>query len=211
MINSELKKSSIANLLVQHGNLRAEGKVRTEYKVETMNLTGFIPYTNYFMQYEYLVMNVDLNTHLYVAPFLVKFSEGGPVFPYFKYIAVASEKKYHVDGNLYADTVLDSIPEQVVRSARCNVPFNGRQMLRIMRNRRMEQYMNLFEKIDDENYNYLGREGEYVLSGGLGNTIAISKDCLCLCSYVNNVTGRISYVVLPSDEVIKVLPEEEYE
>lgn len=211
MINSELKKSSISNLLVEQGNLHAEGKVRTIHMSETMNLVGFIPYTNYFMLYNIFVMNVDLNAHLYVAPFLVKFSEGGPVFPYFKYVADATGKKYPVDGNLYADTVLEAIPENISRTPKCSVPLNGKQMLNLIKYRKIDKFQDLFEKQDDDTYIYTGREGEYELTGGLGYIRAIARDVLSLCSYINTVSGRINYAVLPSDEVIKVLNKEDYE
>lgn len=69
----------------------------------------------------------------------------------------------------------------------------------------------LFSKNEDGSYNYTGREGEWELSHGLGNMISISNNFLCLCSYMNKVTGTPSYAVLTSDDTIRVLPENEEE
>ena len=57
----------------------ANGKVRSTYFSEEMELVGFIPYThNYLRQSDY-GLSVNLNSSLYVAPNLVQFSRDTPV------------------------------------------------------------------------------------------------------------------------------------
>ena len=95
MMNSQLLKSSLFSLLCDTGMQRAEGRVRSKSLLEEMSLIGFIPYTDYYIHH-LLFSSVDLNDHLYVAPYLVKFSKDSPVYPYFKTITSAEGKKYRI-------------------------------------------------------------------------------------------------------------------
>ena len=69
----------------------------------------------------------------------------------------------------------------------------------------------MFIENEDKTYDYIGREGEYELSCGLENIVSISNSFLCLCSYMNKVTGLPSYTVLTAKDAIRVLPENEDE
>lgn len=208
MMNSQLQKSSLFSLLCDTGMQRAEGRVRSKSLLEDMSLVGFIPYTDYYL-HQLVLSSVDLNDHLYVAPYLVRFSKDTPVYPYFKTITKAIGKKYRIDEKLYIDPILDEIPKSVLQYAHFKLPLDGNQLLHLMSKKWDKR--DLFVKNDDGSYDYNGREGEWELSCGLGNMISISNNFLCLCSYMNKVTGTPSYTVLTSDDTIRVLPENEYE
>lgn len=207
-MNSQLQKSSLFSLLSDSGMQRAEGRVRSKSLLEEMSLIGFIPYTDYYL-HQLLLSSIDLNNHLYVAPYLVRFSKESPVYPYFKTITKAIGKKYRIDGKLYIDPILDEIPKSVLQYAHFKLPLDGNQLLRLMSKKWDKR--DLFVKNDDGSYEYIGREGEWELSCGLGNMLSISNNFLCLCSYMNRVTGTPSYTVLTSDDTIRVLPQNECE
>lgn len=208
MMNSQLQKSSLFNLLCETCMQRAEGRVRSKSLMEEMSLIGFIPYTDYYIHH-LLLSSVDMNDHLYVAPYLVRFSKDTPVYPYFKTITKAIGKKYRIDGNLYIDPILDEIPKSVLQYAHFKLPLDGNQLLQLMSKKWDKR--DLFVKNEDGTYDYNGREGEWELSCGLGNMVSISNNFLCLCSYMNKVTGTPSYTVLTSDDTIRVLSENECE
>lgn len=67
----------------------------------------------------------------------------------------------------------------------------------------------MFIKNEDDTYNYVAQEDEWELSCGPGKIVAIANGFLCLCSYMNKVTGMLSYVALLPNDVIKVVPEDE--
>lgn len=205
-MNSQLLKSSLFSLLCDTGMQRAEGRVRSRSLMEEMSLIGFIPYTDYY-KYQLFLSSVDLNDHLYVAPYLVRFSRDTPTYPYFKTITKAMGKKYKIDEKLYIDPILDEVPKFVLQYAHPKLPLDGKQLLRLMSKNWDKR--DLFIKNDDGTYDYNGREGEWELSCGLGNIISISNNFLCLCSYMNKVTGTPSYTVLTSDDTIRVLSENE--
>lgn len=208
MFKSQLHKSSLFSLLNETGMQQAEGRVRSKSLLEEMSLIGFVPYTDYYIHH-LVLSSVDLNHHLYVAPYLVKFSKDTPVYPYFKTITKATGKQYRVNGQLYIDPILDKIPSSVLQYNHVKLPLDGNQLLRLMGKKWDKKDM--FVKNEDLTYNYIGREGEWELSNGLGNMISISNNFLCLCSYINKVTGTPSYAVLTSDDAIRVLPENENE
>lgn len=208
MIYSQLNKSSLFSLLNENGMQRAEGRVRSKSLLEEMSLIGFIPYTDYYT-HQLVLTSVDLNDHLYVAPYLVRFSKDTPVYPYYKTITKATGKQYRVDGNLYIDPILDEIPSSVLQYAHFKLPLDGIQLLKLIEKKWDKK--DLFIKNEDRTYDYIGREGEWELSCGLGSMLSISNNFLCLCSYMNKVTGLPSYAVLTSDDTIRVLPENEDE
>lgn len=208
MVHSHIHKSSLFNLLNETGMQQAEGRVRSKSLLEEMSLIGFIPYTDYYT-IQLALNSVDLNGHLYVAPYLVKFSKDTPAYPYFRAITKATGKQYRIDGKLYIDPILDEIPSCILQYAHFKQPFNGNQLLKMIYKKWDKK--DLFSKNEDGSYNYTGREGEWELSHGLGNMISISNNFLCLCSYMNKVTGTPSYAVLTSDDTIRVLPENEEE
>ncbi len=208
MVHSHIHKSSLFNLLNETGMQQAEGRVRSKSLLEEMSLIGFIPYTDYYT-IQLALNSVDLNGHLYVAPNLVKFSKDTPAYPYFRTITKATGKQYRIDGKLYIDPILDEIPSCILQYAHFKQPFNGNQLLKMIYKKWDKK--DLFSKNEDGSYNYTGREGEWELSHGLGNMISISNNFLCLCSYMNKVTGTPSYAVLTSDDTIRVLPENEEE
>lgn len=208
MVYSQLHKSSLFGLLNETGMQQAEGRVRSKSLLEEMSLIGFVPYTDYYM-HQLVLSSVDLNDHLYVAPYLVKFSKDTPVYPYFKTITRATGKQYRIDGQLYIDPIIDEIPSSVLQYAHFKLPLDGNQLLRLMGKKWDKKDM--FVKNEDLTYDYIGREGEWELSHGLGKMISVSNNFLCLCSYMNKVTGTPSYAVLTSDDTIRVLPEDEDE
>lgn len=206
---SELHKSSLAYLLNETGLQQAEGRVRSISLLEEMSLIGFIPYTKYFT-IQSILNPANLNSRLFVAPYFVKFSQDTPAYPYFKKISMAKGKQYRVDGKLYIDPILKEIPSSTLRVYEgLSLPFNGNQLLQLLKKRRVRE--DLFIENEDKTYDYIGREGEYELSCGLENIVSISNSFLCLCSYMNKVTGLPSYTVLTAKDTIRVLPENEDE
>ena len=206
MVFSQLHTSSLFSLLDETGIQQAEGRVRSKSLLEEMSLVGFVPYTDDYL-HQLPLKSFDLNGHLYVAPYLVRFSKDTPVYPYFKTITKATGKQYRVDRNLYIDPIIDEIPDSVLPSNHVKLPFDGNQLLRLMGKKWAQKDM--FVKNEDGTYDYIGREGEWELSNGLRNIVSISNNFLCLCSYMNKVTGTPSYAVLTSDDTIRVLPENE--
>ncbi|MBQ9293983.1 MAG: hypothetical protein IJ219_03540 [Bacteroidaceae bacterium] len=214
-MDSELQKSSIFGLLQETGVQHAEGRVRSKSLMEEMSLIGFIPYTDNYLLQKDIGMGIDLNGHLYVAPNLVKFSKDTPIYPYFKKIVKANGKKYNLNENLYLDPILDKAPLYEFNHKEIRMPYDSAQLLKLLKYKtkllRVLKEKGVLIEEEKDKYDYIAGEGEIELSHGLGNMIAISCNFLCLCSYINKVKGTPCYVVLTSDDTIRVQPEDEDE
>lgn len=212
---SQLQKSCIFSLLQETGVQHAEGRVRSKSIMEEMSLIGFIPYTDNYLLQKNIGMGIDLNGHLYVAPYLVQFSRDTPIYPYFRTITTALGKQYSVDENLYIDPILDKAPLYEFNLEKIRLPFDGAQLQKLLQSKtKLQRILKekgiLVEKEKGE-YDYISSDGDLELSHGLESKIAISCNFLCLCSYINKVKGTPSYAVLTSDDTIRVRPKDEDE
>ena len=212
MEHHQLETSSIFNLLLETGIQRAEGRVQSKSLNEEMSLIGFIPYTENYLLQKDVGLKIDLNGHLCVAPYLIRFSKTTPVYPYFKTITKASGKKYSVDSNLNIDRIWDiAYPELKNEIKPPLFPLYGDMLLKLIKNKlrltRILLEQDFWKRNEKESYEYIGRSDDFELNCGLDHKIAISNDFLCLCSYMNRVTGTVSYAVLTSNDTIRVMPE----
>ncbi|MBR5375491.1 MAG: hypothetical protein IK131_12590 [Paludibacteraceae bacterium] len=204
---SQLQKSSVRCLLQVEGIQDAEGCVQSVRFQEEMFLIGFVPYTVFEKHLFELDPIVDLNDHLVVTPYLLKSSKASLPVPIFHKISKAVGKKYKLDRNLIIEPMLDNVCKKAdyIRE-RIRRPFNGEQLLSQKYKGHVSE--DFFEK-DDDQYLYVGKEGDLELSEGVGDMVCISNDFLCLCAYMNKVTGLPSYAILHSEDTIRVMSEEE--
>ena len=141
-------------------------------------------------------------------------AEDSTIFPYFKTIKKAFGKKYKLDQNLYVYPALDEVPYKVWYSNYKGVCFKDKfsftgEVLQNLTKSKYWEEKDFLKKNDDGTCDYIGRKDEWELTDGLGNIVSISNNFLCLCRYMNKVTGVPSYVVLTSDDTIRVLPKNE--
>lgn len=213
MLNTQLEQSSIKSLLHSKGMQQAKGRVRSEYLLEEVSLIGFVPYSVFYDSFCY-DNGLDLNDHLFVTPHLLRSSKETSPRPIFKTICEAKGKKYIIDNNLLIDSIIDIIPDNVFKKERykeCKQRFRGSQLKTLLSYDRsiLKEWKEngVVEIAEGDSYNYIGRANEWEFSGGFGNIKCISNDFLCLCTYMNKVTGHPSYILLPSDNTIRVLSE----
>ena len=201
-----LEQTSIKNNLQKVGIEIAKGKVKVEYFEEELSLFGFIPY-NVYKNNLHLSVNVNLNEDIIVTPYLVRFDNKSYPIPLFKKIGLAKDKKYNLNKDLLIDTRLEDVPEFYFKKILDNSPFHplpipGDNFLKYMDKAYNKKKVYL-ERKEDRTCDYIGQEGELLLSQSALNVSCISNDFVCLCCYENKVTGRLSYIVLPSNDVIR--------
>lgn len=214
-MNSLIEKSTIKKLLLNQGQQFASGRVRTDYLLEEMSLIGFVPFSEFWDNICYDT-GINMSTNLYVTPHLLRPSDRNKPIPIFKCISKAQGEKYVIDGNFMIDSIIDKIPNNVfekVKYKECKKGFNGSSLKNLLIYDK-SLYRDLSEKgvieqpSNETPITYIGDENDLELSDGIGKIKFISNDFLCLCAYMNKVTGLPSYIILPSDRTIRVLPEE---
>ena len=205
LMENQLQTSSVKNLLQEEGIQHATGRVRSVSLLEEMSLVGFVPYSLSNL-YLHLSMYMDLNDGLIVTPYCIRFSHINTIYPIFKSIQLASRNKYDVDENLIIGSIVDDIPERIFKALKVPNPFMNKKILQRLLMQDWDKG-SLFENSGDGNVRYIARENEFEMKEGLGKLICISNDFLCLCRYMNKVTGLPSFTILPSEDTIRVIPE----
>jgi hypothetical protein len=198
-MNLQLQESSIASLLQSTGVQQATGRVRSASLLTEMTLIGFVAYIPFRI-------SVDLNDHLIVTPYLIRFEKDNTPIPVCRYAKKAAGQKYKLDNHLLIDPMMDVIPDMILRYNQVSRPLTGEVLLRLMHKNWDKK--DFFEKLNDGSYNYVAREKQIELTGLAGTLTCITDDFLCLCSYMNNVTGMPSYTLLSSFDTIRILNED---
>lgn len=198
MITSQLQKSSISDLLQSSGEQTAIGRVRSASLGEEMSLIGFVAYTPFYI-------NVDLNDHLIVTPYLIRFSKDNTLFPICKTIKKAKGQKYKIDDHLLIDPMLDEIPDFILKYAKVSRPLTGDVLLNLMPKKWDKK--DFFEQVEGGVYLYVARDEELELTGLTGKITCIADDFLCLCTYMNKITWKPCYALLPPFDVIRCFSE----
>lgn len=65
-----------------------------------------------------------------------------------------------------------------------------------------------FSKHEDDCIYYYVSESENVFYNSMNKAIAIAEVFLCLCSYINSVSGKIEYVMISPEFIIPILNDE---
>ena len=210
IMTSQLDKSSIKSLLLEPNNPTgdnfqyAEGRVRSLWFNDEVNLIGFIPYDE-------TKMGIDLNSPFVLTPYMIRCE--GAKFPSFlcECVRNSNGKRYPLnDCTCVYPNVIEDIPKWIFSNTLDNNAWiNGTSLNRNIK--KYEQKLSdtlsgKFEKNEDDTYSYIGRE--YVWELSFRQIKFLAADFLCVCSYINKVTGKHDYVLLPSDYVIRILPSE---
>lgn len=200
-MDSQLQLSTIREIVLREGYLCANGQVKSELIHEDMSLIGFVPFfegADLPPEIYSTLLQCDLNTRLTVTPFLIRFGDDKNIYPVFKSISLTNGKKYKVDKNLIIESIYGTWAKGAQR------PLYGNS---ILSRRRYNGFPAArFETEENQDTYYLSKEQEFVMTKSLGELVGISDSFLCLCSFINSVTGMPSFSVFMPDDLIKVLP-----
>lgn len=202
-MNSQLQLSSIREILLNEGKIYAKGRVKSESMQEEMSLIGFVPYlegTNLPLDLYATLLQGDLNAHLIVTPFFIRYSDDNYIYPIFKSISLSNGKKFKVDKNLIIESIYGSWAKGAQR------PLYGNSI--ILKRNYKGFPSDRFETDENKETYYLSNNQEFVMTESLGELVCISDYFLCLCSFINSVTGMPSYTLFMPDDLIKVLPKD---
>ena len=202
-MNSQLQLSSIRDLLFSEGYMQAKGRVRSETMQEEMSLIGFVPFlegANLPPDIYSTMLQCDLNAHLIVTPFFIRYSDDKTIFPVFKSISLAKGAKYKVDKNLIIDSIYGSWSKGAQRPLYGNYILTKKHYSGFPKER--------FETDENKDTFFISNDQELVMTESLGELVCVSDYFHCLCSFINTVTGMPSYTVFMPDDLIKVLPRE---
>ena len=200
-MNTKIQEQSIYSQLMNNGSESAKGRVRSQSLLEEMTLVGFVPY-NEIGYWSRIAPSFNLNAKLLVTPYYLKVGDG-PVYPYYDKAKKAKGVHYSLDENL----IIDKLSEYVNNNQ--SYPFTADKLdnRSVLRLKQKTNFLELDENTNENNY--VGQEDDIELYRDYWKDRSVSNDLLCLCVYMNKVTGKPSYILLPSTDVFRVIPEKE--
>ena len=183
-----------------------------------MMLVGFIPYTAKFDPTLFINMNEDM----IVTPSLVRFKNHNRPVSLMKYIKLPEETKYKYNRNIRIATIEAylAINQNQNGSRYISKDFADYENTPspILCNKIIKKYNTLcvgnFEKDDFGLLVYCPDATEFIFTREnitpwtneeVNPFTYIADDFLCLCVYINKVTGIPSYSTFPPQDLIKVL------
>lgn len=201
-MNTKIQEQSLYSQLMKNGSESAEGRVRSLSLLEEMTLIGFVPY-NMVWHNSRIATAFNLNAKLIVTPYYIKVGDN-PVYPYYTKARKAKGLRYSLDEYL----IIDKLSEYVYNNQ--SYPFTADKLNNGGALRALKQKTNYLALDEDTNETkYVGQKDDIELYRDCWKDRSVSDDMLCLCVYMNKVTGRPCYILLPSTDVFRVIPEKE--
>lgn len=207
MMNSQLQKSSIKGQLHSSRMQQAAGRVRSESLQEDMSLIGFIPFHRPGDLLDNSNLTINMDCEFVLSPYRIRFKGIKETFPITQQISVAYGTRYLFARNIstYAITNLNQV--HLSKYFESPTPNWADAVLRSWNYKKMPK-ANVI-KNEEGKLEYIASEDEYEFRRNAGDHIWIENDFLCLCTYMNKITGLPSYAVFSPDDVIRTLSDKE--
>lgn len=194
--SSVLKESSVKAILNKKQHIDAGLTIRAVGFKYDMHLVGFISYSpNLF---------IDFNDRLIVTPIVVKFLSAPYIHPIFQHIKFANNSIYPLSKKLLLNTLFDRAGAKNWKDFDQQGNLDGEHVKKAMnRNWNKDGIITT----EDGTYCYVAQNYEIELTSDYSDNVSIANLYLCLCRYINPVTGLPSYTLVTPDDAIIVMPE----
>lgn len=199
----QLKKHTLFSILKEKGELGSGICVQTEGLSVKMAVMGYIPIpvdnTFDFLVSSFWIGNIK---RVIVGSDRILFSDilsPKKTYPITKRIAIAKvEERYELTNTLTLLQLQYKTSEYIkqYKTNKSKVPSS-----------RILKLSEQLEEIDGNIY-YKPQSNEFVMYRfkDADTPLVIASGFLCLCSYINTITGKIEYDVYDPDELIEILP-----
>ncbi len=194
--SSVLKESSVKAILNKNQHIDAGLTVRVPGYQYDMYLAGFISYSKNLL--------IDFNDRLIVTPIVVKFLSDKYIHPIFQHIKFADNGIYTLSNKLLVNTLFDRIGAANWKNFDQNDHLTGAHVKdKLNRDWNKE---GVIVKSENNIYSYVAQDNEIELTSDYSDCVSIANSFLCLCRYINPITGLPSYTLVTPDDTIVVMP-----
>ena len=211
--NAEVIYSLFDDTPVWDSSISSGVKVRSRWLKTDAQIIVFIPYNRS------LSKGIYMNVPFYLTPYMLRFHKSeSPLLIYKRLVKIKENKSNHYKLDEFLDVyvleskdIVDTL-NKYTRKLFDTFPLNGASILKAYNNipnivKSQQQHLSdVFEVSEDGTVNYKANNVWELTSGKL---ICLTNDFLCLCNYTNPVTWKLDYLLLPPDDLYKVLPEED--
>ena len=188
-------------------------KVRSRWLKTDAQIIGFIPYNRS------LSKGIYMNVPFYVTPYMLRFQNSkSPLLIYKRLVKIKEDKSKQYELNEFFDAyvleskdIVDTLHKYTPKLFD-TFPLNGVSILNAYNNipnkvkSELLHLSDVFGVSEDGTVSYKANNVWELSSGKL---ICLTNDFLCLCNYTNPVSWKLEYLLLPPDDLYKVLPEED--
>lgn len=207
-MDDQLMSSSIKNLLDKKKVLQAEGEVRFGIFPERITLLGFIPYhmgPYGFSVANKRIMEIDFNERLVVSPHRIRQNNSETSYPVLKMIKKSNSEIFQYDRHL---RIYSMAPEMLQNKVLIQYLNNPSKSLadNLLRSKIISS---LFKTNEEGLLQYETKENDYIFTRTYGDYTCIANDFVCLCSYINKISGLPNYSLFDPEDIVKVISEED--
>ena len=216
-MDKQLEKYTLLERLKVKKSLESGIVVQTEGLGIKMAVEGYIPVpSNYFMDdYADVLLDGNIKTDFVIGPDRIRFQS--PVtmnsnyknsatkvrtYPIVKRI-VAANGSYKLTNALtifkYFENNSTVKGYKVAVQRNSNVESNIKKVLEISEEQFERKHNDIYYKPEIDEY------AMYRFKSNSSHPIAIANSFICLCSYINTVTGKIDYIIYNPEELLEVL------
>lgn len=195
----EIQKTSIRNLLQTKGMQEAVGSVCFEPLELEASLIGFIPYNRSDDLSASDITPINMDCDFVLSPYRIRFKDIDNTFPITKQVSIAQGKRYLIERNL-SSYLLGKLKKNDLSKYLQFKTTNWADA--ILRGHNINDCIS---KNEEGLLVYTANKDDLEFSRDTGDHIWIYNDFLCLCTYLNKVTGLPSYAVFSPEDTIRIL------
>ena len=206
-MDKNIEKSTVQNVLIQNGIIKADGSIKHESISAELKLIGFLPYNTNLS-----LASIDVNSKLILTPYLAKFGSDYFVIKIMKYVKIDKSNKFFLTSNdiLPIKDVMKELTKRnlynEIRKYKSYIDNptsgNAKSLINMLEEKAKVDFL----KVDDEGQIYYDPDKKPLFFyRDIDNKDCVADAFLCLCSYINPITGLLSYIGLPPEECVCTL------
>ena len=207
-MDNQLSNSSVKNLLDKKGVLQAGGEVRFGIFPEKITLLGFVPYhmgSYSFNHSNKKIMEIDFNERLIVSPHRIRQINSETTYPVMKMIKKSDSEIFQYNRSLRIYAMPPEMLQNNVLIGYLNNPSKSLADTLL----RGKVISSLFKRNEEGLLQYETKENDYIFTRTYGDYTCIANDFVCLCSYINKISGLPNYSLFDPEDIVKVISEED--
>lgn len=184
-----LMPMSIAGILQEQGSIDAANLCITSLLIPKLELVGFVPHklVLHMSSSEPASELYNMNSDIIVNPFRIRCRNSKETLPVMTLVNIIESGEFEINSESY---IVSDLSKPIVSQGRHINTFIYKTLSLELDNKQDPRIV----KTSNVLYRFTRKIGEYKV---------IAESFLCLCRYINEVTGSPSYILLSPNEVYK--------
>lgn len=183
-MNEQLTQNNVQHSLINIGVLNAGEVVLDPLTNQKMLLSGFVPCYMELKSEATALEMLNMNEEIIVSPFRLRCKNGKKTYPIMSHVELVHDSLYATDDSCLALTVF--------RAAK----YSGNNYTTYL------YLTDSFQKEENSENIYKSENPLFVFTRNIGQYKVVSEMFLCLCRYINPVTGLQNYFLVPPEQIV---------